>query len=207
MARSVADAAAILSVIAGPDERDAATAAIPGPVPDYRTACRPDALRGARIGVPRNYIAVKLAAEPDKALKKDEHVVFEAALGAMRELGAEIVDADFPDLPAFTKLGDYSHNPILPADLNVGMSAQETMQLTRQTCPPTWIASSSIRTTSAPSPTSSASRGPTSASATLTATRLGSTSATMRWRAIRTPIARLCRRVATPDRMRPCAAH
>lgn len=142
MTRSVADAAAILSVIAGPDERDAATAAIPSTVPDYRLACKLDALRGARIGVPRNYLAVKLN-EPDleKVLNKDEYAAYEAALEAMRKCGAEVVDADFPDLQAFVKLGDYAHSPILPADLKVGTSPHiSTTTLTPQTCRRIWTA-------------------------------------------------------------------
>jgi len=131
MARSAADAAAILSVIAGPDERDPATAAIPSAVPDYRLACKSDALRGARVGVPRNYLAVKLnEPDPEKALNKDEYAAYEAALEAMRKCGAEVVDADFPDLQAFVKLGDYAHSPILPADLKVGTSPQMSTTLT-----------------------------------------------------------------------------
>lgn len=53
MCRSVADAAAILSVIAGRDPRDNFTLAQPEKVPDYTKALNPNALKGARLGIPR----------------------------------------------------------------------------------------------------------------------------------------------------------
>ena len=55
MARSVADAATILSIIAGRDPRDNFTLAQPAEVPDYTLALDADALRGARLGVPRKF--------------------------------------------------------------------------------------------------------------------------------------------------------
>lgn len=51
--RSVADAAAVLSVIAGKDPNDNFTLAQPPVVPDYTKALNKNALKGARIGVPR----------------------------------------------------------------------------------------------------------------------------------------------------------
>ena len=86
MARTVRDAAALLSALAGVDERDAATAEA-RVEPDYVAFVGPDGLRGSRIGVAR-----KLAGFNDRV---DQ--LFEEALGAMRDLGAEIVDpADIP---------------------------------------------------------------------------------------------------------------
>jgi len=88
MARSVADAAAILSIIAGPDERDNATLVQPLPVPDFSKALDAAALKGKRLGVLR-------------ALQgSDQNVIaaFNASLEVMRELGATIVDpANLPD--------------------------------------------------------------------------------------------------------------
>ena len=86
MARTVADAAVLLSALAGADERDAATtgARVEG---DYAALLDPDGLRGARIGVARN-----LAGFNDRVDR-----LFEDALAAMRDLGAQIVDpADIP---------------------------------------------------------------------------------------------------------------
>src|SRR5699024_1763945 len=57
MTRSVADAAAVLTAIAGVDPQDAATMAAQGHVEsDYRTFLKVDALKGARIGVARKKV-------------------------------------------------------------------------------------------------------------------------------------------------------
>jgi amidase len=95
----VLDAATVLQVIAGVDEYDNYTSAIPngGQIPDYVAAVSkyPD-LRGVRIGVPRNGI-------DDSQLYGSinrSYVVsaFEAALDVLRGLGAEIIDpANFTD--------------------------------------------------------------------------------------------------------------
>ena len=53
MCRSVADAAAVLTVIAGRDPRDNCTLAQPPHVPDFSKALDKGALKGARLGVPR----------------------------------------------------------------------------------------------------------------------------------------------------------
>jgi amidase len=86
MARTVADAAALLTELAGADPRDAATAGA-RVEPDYAAFLDPAGLRAARIGVAR-----KLAGFNDRVDR-----LFDEALGAMRDLGAEIVDpADIP---------------------------------------------------------------------------------------------------------------
>ncbi|KAI0357737.1 amidase signature enzyme [Trametes cingulata] len=89
MARSVADAATVLSVIAGRDPRDNFTLAQPPVVPDYTKALKPDGLKGVRLGVPRKFftrVNVNIVA------------AFNASLDTIRALGATIVDpADFPD--------------------------------------------------------------------------------------------------------------
>ncbi len=86
MARTVADAAALLTALAGADPLDAATA-VARVEPDYAAFLDPDGLRDARIGVAR-----KLAGFNDRVDR-----LFDQALRAMRDLGAEIVDpADIP---------------------------------------------------------------------------------------------------------------
>jgi amidase len=86
MARTLADAAALLSALAGADDRDEATAEA-HVESDYTAFLDPHGLRGARIGVARN-----LAGFNDRVDR-----LFEDALAAMRDLGAEIVDpADIP---------------------------------------------------------------------------------------------------------------
>ena len=57
MARHVADLAAALNVMAGPDPRDPATAAAAGhATADYTAGLKPDALRGARLGLLRDFM-------------------------------------------------------------------------------------------------------------------------------------------------------
>ncbi|HUO50879.1 MAG TPA: amidase [Gemmatimonadaceae bacterium] len=82
--RTVADAAIVLTAIAGVDPRDAATAAAAGRIaPDYTKFLDPNGLKGARIGVPREYYT-GYSRHADGALA--------AALDAMRAAGATIVD-------------------------------------------------------------------------------------------------------------------
>ncbi|TFK78316.1 amidase signature enzyme [Polyporus arcularius HHB13444] len=90
MARSVADAAILLSIIAGPDPRDNYTLVQPPAVPNYTKALNASALRGVRLGVPRRFFNYRN--------RLDEHIIaaFNSSLDTMRALGATIVDpADF----------------------------------------------------------------------------------------------------------------
>jgi amidase len=94
MARTVADAAALLTALAGVDPRDPTTAAGKGRSLDYATALDPDGLRGARIGVARNLAG----------FHPDTDRLFDEALAEMRRRGAEIVDP--ADVPNAKELGD-----------------------------------------------------------------------------------------------------
>ena len=87
IARTVADAAALLTALAGIDPRDQATRAAEGHIaPDYTKSLNPDGLRGARIGVLRRYAARNSAVTP----------LFDAALNVLRDHGAELIDATLP---------------------------------------------------------------------------------------------------------------
>ncbi len=87
MARSVYDVAAMLSVIAGVDPADAATKAGDGRgQADYTQALKTDALKGARLGVARDFMGQD----------GDVDWVMEASLDAMRKQGATIVDVRLP---------------------------------------------------------------------------------------------------------------
>jgi amidase len=88
MARSVTDAAILLGVLAGADPADSATARSAGRSrADYREFLTADGLRGARIGVARNYFGFN--PQVDR--------VMEEAIAAMKNAGAVIVDpANFP---------------------------------------------------------------------------------------------------------------
>lgn len=88
MTRSVTDAALVLSAIAGRDELDDATLRQPTVVPQYVISLRVESLRGARLGVPREY-------QPT-----DPNIIsaFDRAIKVIEDLGATIVDpADFPN--------------------------------------------------------------------------------------------------------------
>lgn len=86
MTRSVADAAVLLSAMAGSDPSDPATASADQHAIDYTVHLKADALRGARIGVLR--AAMGYHPDVDAAM--------EAAVSQMRAAGATIVDAEIP---------------------------------------------------------------------------------------------------------------
>jgi amidase len=84
--RTVADTAAVLQVIAGPDPNDPVTAAGRDHVsPDYAASLRADGLKGARIGVLHQ-------AYDTPTLDPEVDGVFKGALGELRGLGAEVID-------------------------------------------------------------------------------------------------------------------
>jgi amidase len=102
MARTVADAAAVLGAMTGVDPRDPATAASRGHRHrDYTRFLDPDGLRGARVGIWREGV---FGASPEA------DAIAEAAISRIGELGATVVDpADIPDVadisgPEFTVL-------------------------------------------------------------------------------------------------------
>jgi amidase len=113
MARSVADAATILSVIAGPDPLDTFTLTQPHPVPDYRKALNPHALRGVRLGVPRKFQGT------------DENIItaFNASIEIIKNLGAVVVDpAEFPNTDEL--LASENEDVILSTDFKVSHNSQ-----------------------------------------------------------------------------------
>jgi amidase len=86
MARTVTDMTILLDVIVGPDPDDPATARAEGHrLATYTGALRPDALRGARLGVLRQVF---------KAAVTDPMIIaqFETTLAELKAAGAEIVD-------------------------------------------------------------------------------------------------------------------
>ena len=87
MARSVYDIAASLGVMTGVDGADAATRKSEGRFEtDYTRYLKADALKGARLGIARDF----LGQDPDVDW------VVDAALDAMRREGATVVDVRFP---------------------------------------------------------------------------------------------------------------
>jgi amidase len=85
MARTVADAALLLGVLAGADPRDPSTAAAPQPQPqDFTRTLDAQGLRGARIGVVRARLT---------GYHPVTDAVFDSALADMRRAGATVLDS------------------------------------------------------------------------------------------------------------------
>jgi amidase len=83
MARSVADVAALLNVIAGYDADDPATLPLKDkPLPDFRMSLRTDALKGVRVGVLRSFAG----------FHEETDVHFDQAIATLKSLGAVIID-------------------------------------------------------------------------------------------------------------------
>ncbi len=83
MGRTVRDAVILLNALVGKDTRDSITLDQPQDIPkDYSEFLDKDGLKGARIGVARNYFG------------KNENVdkLMEQAIETMKNLGAEIID-------------------------------------------------------------------------------------------------------------------
>jgi len=85
LTRSVADAAALLGVIAGHDSQDSTS--LPQPVPDYSRALRED-VQGLRVGVPREYFIDGMAPEVEAGVRQ--------AVELLQELGAEVHEVSLP---------------------------------------------------------------------------------------------------------------
>ncbi|WP_394763744.1 amidase [Phenylobacterium sp.] len=94
MTRTVADAAALLSAMAGTDPADPATGDADLHKSDYTAGLNPDALRGARIGVLR----MTLGRSPQT------DAVFEEALAALKKAGAVLVEVKGPDDAALSAI-------------------------------------------------------------------------------------------------------
>jgi amidase len=106
MARSVTDAAIILGALesASPDPNDAATSRCAPPAGrDYTTFLKPDALKGARIGIPRAFYYNKVTPPGDKeergGLNPAQAKAMAEAIDVLKAQGAVIVDpADIPSV-------------------------------------------------------------------------------------------------------------
>lgn len=89
MARSVADAAALLAAISGKDEADVATQQSVGhAVFDYSPYLKRDGLKGARVGVVRKLMGYQ----------PDVDAAMERAIKAIQSAGGVVVDAEIPTL-------------------------------------------------------------------------------------------------------------
>ncbi len=109
MARTVTDAAILLGAMTGVDSLDAITATGRGQA-DYTKFLDPNGLRGARIGVARQYFDI------------NDHVkkVMDAALDALRGLGATLVDP--VEMKSHNKYND-SEFEVLLYEFKTGLNA------------------------------------------------------------------------------------
>lgn len=111
MTRTVADAAALLTVLAGTDPKDAATAEASSKAVDFTQTLKPDALKGARLGVVRAQFGGRndlVSAEIEKSLE------------LLKSLGATLVD--LKELPGNGKYGATEYEVLL-YELKADMAA------------------------------------------------------------------------------------
>ncbi|CAN5500194.1 amidase [soil metagenome] len=100
MCRTVADAAALLTVLAGVDPNDAITSQAAKEKKDYTQFLKKDGLKGMRIGVGRQYFG-----KNDKVDK-----LIEPHLQVLKDGGATLIDVTFPKLQSF---GDAEYDVLL----------------------------------------------------------------------------------------------
>jgi amidase len=110
MALTVADAALLLTVMAGSDESDPATREADARKADYTAALDPSALEGKRIGVAR-FLA---------GYHRETDAVFEAALEEMKAAGAVLVDIQ--EFPARREISQ-NEFVVLLAEFRAGLDA------------------------------------------------------------------------------------
>jgi len=111
MARTVQDAAILLSALAGIDPDDEATAGNPGrSAPDYTKFLVREGLKAARIGVARNYFGFHDAVD----------AVITAALEALKQQGATLIDTgELPKQDQFSA----AETLVLQYEMKAGVNA------------------------------------------------------------------------------------
>ena len=122
-ARDVRDAALLLQVIAGRDDRDSTSA--PVAVPDY-LATLPDSddaaaasLRGVRLGLPRQYFV--------KGMEPGVEALIRDSVGRLADAGAEIVDVDLPH----TDYGLATYYIVAPAEASANLARYDGVRYGR----------------------------------------------------------------------------
>jgi amidase len=111
MTRTVRDAALVLGAIAGSDPRDPATSAAARKTrPDYSAFLDADGLRGARIGVARQYFG----------FHREVDRLMEDALAELKRRGAELIDP--VQLPKDGDIGD-AEMTVLLFEFKAGLNA------------------------------------------------------------------------------------
>jgi len=124
MARTAADCALLLGVIAGHDPRDAT--ALPDPVPDYLAELEGD-LRGLRVGVPREYFAAGLEPGVEAAVR--------AAIAQLAALGASVDEVSLPH----TEYGVAAYYLIAPAEASANLARYDGVKYGYSVAAPTLL--------------------------------------------------------------------
>lgn len=107
LTKSAEDAALMMNVMAGLDEKDSTS--IDKPVQDY-TATLNESLAGLKIGVPRQHFAEGLSPDVEKAVR--------AALAEYEKLGATIKEIDLPN----NHLSVSAYYVVAPAEASANLS-------------------------------------------------------------------------------------
>jgi amidase len=110
MARSVKDAAYLLSALAGKDEADPATLTNTKLQNTDFASLRNDGLSGVKLGVPGNLAFYE-------ELTDDKRSIYEQALAKMKELGAEVEEVSIPSADA-----DWGYD-VLDYEFKTGLNA------------------------------------------------------------------------------------
>ena len=113
MARTVTDAAILLTCIAGVDPRDTVTQNDQNVACNYAADLSPDALRGKRIGVARNYFGFHARVDQ----------VVEQALDTMQQRGAVLVDPANVNRSGYGRSGGRVLSYEFKADINKYLAA------------------------------------------------------------------------------------
>ncbi|MDT9001437.1 amidase [Paucibacter sp. APW11] len=108
MTRHVRDAALLMQALAGADPNDAATLAAPRQI-DWLAGLKPDALRGARLGIVR-------ASQPPQP---QVNALFERALAVLKAQGAELIDG--LEIPSQAKYAE-TELTVLLHELRAGLA-------------------------------------------------------------------------------------
>jgi aspartyl-tRNA(Asn)/glutamyl-tRNA(Gln) amidotransferase subunit A len=107
LTKTVLDAATVMSVIAGHDDRDSTTPNVP--VPDYAAGFG-KSLAGLKIGVPKEYFGEGIDPEVEKTVR--------AALNEYEKLGAAIHEISLP----YTKYAVAVYYIAMPAELSANLA-------------------------------------------------------------------------------------
>jgi aspartyl-tRNA(Asn)/glutamyl-tRNA(Gln) amidotransferase subunit A len=105
--KDVEDAALLLQVIAGHDQRDSTSISMP--VPDYVSGIR-QPIKGLRLGIPKEYFVQGMSPDVEDAVR--------TAIRKCEELGAEIMEVSLPH----TEYGVAAYYIIAPAEASSNLA-------------------------------------------------------------------------------------